>query len=310
MKKRLISCVMKKLFRFIFWIIPLLDKDKLLRHDTEAPQVAWKSGDWELCEVRSPFTDLRHRYYHHRSEKSSAPVFLFLHGLFLDGRNFLGFDSLADEWNLIAYEFPDDSPAYKGEMSDFSAMICDFLNTLNHDRVYLCGVSFGGGIALQFALENSGRILGMVMISTFVMTAFPRYMENLKTLEDVVVGQSDFRIRLVLDRFLSRSLRYQGLTEAEINDLFRLRKCDWYRQVLKAMTNIRIEPDVSMCFPFPVLALHGDADRVIPLSQAVSIPRCIQQTAFRIIHGATHAMSCQKSDEIARIIRNYLKNDC
>ena len=70
---------------------------------------------WEYCSTTAPQSGFVHRYYHYPSKVPGAPVFLFFHGLNLDGRTFMHLTELADTWELIAYDLPEQTQRYRGD---------------------------------------------------------------------------------------------------------------------------------------------------------------------------------------------------
>lgn len=273
-------------------------------YNASRPEVGQKIDGWEYREVISPETGISHRYYYHPGPSKSAPVFLFLHGLFLDGRNFINVKDLSDSRQLIAYDFPDSSPFYRGDMSDFRYLLDDFLDTLKIDSLYLCGVSFGGGIATRFAASHGRRVKALILVSTFIMNSGPFDRIKSREMARFILKHPDFKLHWLIDNLFRLSLRGAGEPTNEIKKIIRVKSIDWYRQVARSITTCE-GPEDAMQIRCPVLTLQGTADRTVSLKSSYSIPRFIPHTRFEEIKGGTHAMMYLQGPFLAEKIKEF-----
>jgi pimeloyl-ACP methyl ester carboxylesterase len=262
---------------------------------------------WELRERRSPVSGILHRYHYHPGPGPHAPAFLMLHGLILDGRNFMRMTPLGATYQLIAYDFPESGPMYRGDMNDFRYLLDDFLDMLKIDTFFLCGVSFGGGVAMRYAASHPRRIRALVLISTFVMNATPIDRLRSRSMASVILKHPDYRIYWLMEKALTLSFRGSRNPMRAAKDLVRIKHIDWYRQVFGSIPTCE-GPEDAMMIKCPVLALHGNADRTISLRTGRSIGRHIPHARFEVIDGGTHAMSYLQGKEIAERIGAFLVN--
>jgi pimeloyl-ACP methyl ester carboxylesterase len=277
------------------------------RTSFEIPSEGWKLRGWELKGHVSPQTKIHHRYYIHQSKKKNAPVFLFIHGMFLDGRNFINIDQLADDWTLIAYDLPEKTTYYKGDMKDFVTILNDFLTCLKIDKLFLCGVSFGGGVTIKYAALNPERMLGLVLVSTFVMNGSSRDLTQSREMSRFILKYPDAKLYWLLDRLFKRVFKGKKNPMHQVLDILYIKQIEWYRQAFNSIASFD-GPEECSRIRCPILTIHGDADIAIPLSKARLIPRFLPQTVFKVVEHGTHAMMYLQGKILSQIIKNHFQS--
>lgn len=262
------------------------------------------SGDWQLRELYSETSKLTHRYYYHHGPTPQAPVFLLLHGLFLDGRCFEKMHSLSQRFQLIAYDLPESSPIYRGDMNDFKFLIDDFLDTLKIDKIYLCGVSFGGGIALRYAASHARRVEILVLVSTFIMNITSDDRNKSRELAKTLLVHSDSKLQWLVKGVIKVSFTGNNREKKLLTHLLHLKHIDWYKQVVKSITTCEGSED-ALQVKCPVLVLIGDNDRTVTESRARLIPSLIPNAELQIIKNGTHSMMYLQGSLIADRIGRF-----
>jgi pimeloyl-ACP methyl ester carboxylesterase len=274
------------------------------RETFHIPVAGWSRSGWVLKEILSPVTKIRHRYYINDSTKKDAPVFLFLHGLFLDGRNFLNLEGLNDTWTLIAYDFPERSDHYNGNMGDFNLILNDFLNCLKIGKIYLCGVSFGGGVSIKYTSLHTSRVQALVLASTFMMNATSSDFTKGIEMSRFILSYPDGKLYWLLDKLFKKVFNGKNNPMHGVLEIIYLKQMDWYRQAIKSIPTID-GPEDSKNIQCPVLVLHGKNDRTIPLSKAKTISHYIPQAELKVVEQGTHAMMYLQGEMISQIIKDY-----
>lgn len=300
---RLVQVFLSLYIRFLPDVFPYERK----RISCKIPSEGWKLGGWELKEYCSPHTKINHRYYLHQSKKKNAPVFLFLHGMFLDGRNFINIDQLSDNWTLIAYDLPEKSTFYNGDMNDFVTILNDFLTCMSIKKLFLCGVSFGGGVSIKYAALNPERMLGLVLVSTFVMNGNSTDLTRSREMSRFLLKYPDAKLYWLLERLFKRVFNGKRNPMHQVLDILYIKQSAWYRQAFGSIATFD-GPEECRNIRCPVLAIHGDADRAISLSKARMIPHFLPQTVFKVVDHGTHAMMYLQGKIISQIIKNHFQS--
>lgn len=293
----LMGCV----FDLLMWLVPNTKK----KHPVidNRPQTGQFLNGWEYRETISPDSGMAHRYYFHPGPPG-APVFLFLHGFFLDGRNFLNMKSLSDKWQLIAYDFPEISPLYRGDMSDFKYLLDDFLDTLKIDTFFLCGVSFGGGIALRYTASHSRRVKALVLVSSFIMNSSLTDRQRSRQLARFILKHPDYRLERLITFFFNLSKRNPHSSLHKLSNLIRVKNINWYRQVVHSITTCEGSED-AIQVRCPVLAIHGVKDKTVSMKSALSISEHIPHSRFEKIKDGSHIMTFDQGEKISALIREF-----
>ena len=98
-----------------------------------------------------------------------GPPLVFLHGYTLDCRMWDDqFDHFADRYRVVRYDvrgFGRSDVPTEAPFSNHDDLRL-LLDHLAIDRAHLCGLSSGGGIAIDFALEYPERVLSVIAISS------------------------------------------------------------------------------------------------------------------------------------------------
>jgi pimeloyl-ACP methyl ester carboxylesterase len=97
---------------------------------------------------------------------------VLLHSAWSDGREWRPqLAGLSDEFDVIAWDAPgcggsDDPPPEMG-MADYADAVADLITALDLRRVHLCGLSFGGGLALAVYRRYPQLVLSLVLASAY-----------------------------------------------------------------------------------------------------------------------------------------------
>jgi pimeloyl-ACP methyl ester carboxylesterase len=271
---------------------------------TSSPPLESQINGWIYKELHSTDTEFTHRYYYHPGPQKDAPTFLFLHGLIFDGRNFLNISSLSDKWQLIAYNFPESTEYYRGDMNDFRFLLDDLLDNLQIDSFYLCGVSFGGGVATRFAASHSRRIKALVLASTFIMNSSPFHRLRSREMARILLKHPDYKLHWLIQQTLNFAFRGKKNPMRGLKSIVGIKQLNWYRQAVKSITTCE-GPEDAERIKCPVLALIGAKDKEVSLRNAKSIKKFIPHAQFEVIEGGTHAMMFLQGEMLADKIRDF-----
>ena len=276
---------------------------------TQTPPRAILHDDWQLREIYSKESGLTHRYYFHHGPAQDAPVFLMLHGLFMDGRVFENMHLLSQHWQLIAYDFPESSSSYRGDLNDFKYLLDDFLDTMKIDDLHLCGLSFGGGIALRYAASHVRRIKGLILVSTFVMNLTHDDRIKSREIAKTLLTQSDGKLQWLITAMIGLSGGKKKLFKKNSLPLLRLKHIDWYKQVLRSITTCEGVED-AMQVKCPVLVLFGTHDKAVSSSHAKQISSYIPHAELQEVDKGTHSMAFRQGPLLAKLINKFCLDYC
>lgn len=279
---------------------------------TSIPDPSAKHGNddalngWQYTSRVSHTSNETYYYYHMPAKKPNAPVFVLIHGMFLDGRTFLNFDSLATDFELFALETPQSSSFYTGHISDFSTMLQDFLDTIGVKRIYLGGVSLGGQIAIYYLLNQPKTpVDGLALITTDVVKDQQALLEARRNVRRVLglVDDNDRKTLCILSKIVEWKKQNADDSEKAALRFFNYKKPAFYRQVMYAGINLNTPPDLTR-IKTPTLIVLGDHDETTSFKEAKTLVDDIKGAELKVITGGGHDLAVTRADEVTAHIRS------
>ena len=255
---------------------------------------------WRYASETSERSGETYYFYHMPAETPDAPVFVLIHGLFLDGRTFSNFDSLASKFELYALETPQTSSFYTGRVSDFAAMLDDFLGAIGVDRIYLAGNSLGGQIALTYLLgKGKTRVDGLALIATDMVKDQEALFDAKRNVKRILglVDDDDCKMLCILSKVVEWKKRRADETEREVLSLFDYKRPEFYRQVMYAGIHLETPPALSK-IKIPTLVVLGDSDGTISFNEAKTLVDYIDGARLEVIKGGNHDLAFTRADEV------------
>ena len=247
-----------------------------------------------------------HYFYHYPSEKEHAPALVLLHGMILDGKTFFGFNPLADEFNLFAYDFPEQSPHYRGSMEDFVWLLDDFAAACSLDSFHLCGVSFGGRTASYYCAHKVGpAVPNVVLIATPIPSQSRRQQALQKQLGEWFQRLNDPQLYWVMKRLSSMYLR--GLSRRErrrIRPLIHMKHPAFYRQVIGAIEG-EDPPATARGITIPSLYVQSGKKTLFPSLRGKAFHATIPSSAVEVVPNASHVMVITHTPTILAAMRKF-----
>lgn len=253
-------------------------------------------------------------YQDHRPERaqgSEAKSVLLLHGLGANSDSWLlqvpaltasGFRVLAPD--LRGFGRSD----YPGHISvpDMAADVASLLKALQTGPAHAVGISMGGTVALQLALDYPDLVDRLVLVNTFA-----------RLQPDRLIGWLYFAWRLLLvqtvglpsqARLVARRIFPKPEQEALRQELYKqILQADprAYKGAILALARFNVQHRLSQVRA-PTLIVTGDEDTTVsPRNQAalLNIPGACQV----VIHGAGHGVIGDHAAEFNRVLLDFLK---
>jgi pimeloyl-ACP methyl ester carboxylesterase len=260
---------------------------------------------WEYLKVTSEITRQTYYYYHIPAKKENAPVFVLVHGMFLDGRTFLNFDELTSDFELVALDLPVASPFFKGQVEDFPKLLQDFLSAMNIVRMYLGGVSLGGQIAALYMVSpHKTQVDGLVLVTTDMVKNNMELAsaQQTATLLFKITKDDDRRILCLLNKVVTRKKRKALGSEKEVLKIFAAKPPSFYRQVLHIALNMKEPPDLKS-INVPTLIVLSDADTTMPFDSAKHLVEHIPGAEMKVIKNAEHSAAYTHGPLVTSLIK-------
>ncbi|HWQ16795.1 MAG TPA: alpha/beta hydrolase [Sulfolobales archaeon] len=206
-----------------------------------------------------------------------------------------------------------DKPQYPYTMDLFAEDLKAVLDNLGVASAHILGVSMGGMIAQQFALKYPERVRSLILVATHHggkdIERPPE--ETLKAM----YGPPPPHVKDEKDLYRYKMSYALSKTWIESNkDLFeklidlRVREpqpYDAYMNQTMAILGFDASASVSR-IECPVLIIHGEADRVVPLSNAFKLHSKIKNSTLIIFKGAGHVVNIERARGFNNIVRRFI----
>jgi 3-oxoadipate enol-lactonase len=198
---------------------------------------------------------------------------------------------------------PDRPYSIKG----FSEDLDGFLKQLNIPRTHVLGLSMGGAIAQQFALDHPEKVRSLILVSTFsyvdahARQAFTRLRRSLD--ESGYPAFFDEVIRLA---FTPRYIAANPGPIAELKEKrVRINSPTAIGRATDALMAFDLRKEISR-ISIPTLIVSGREDIFTPIHLAEEIHKSIGGSEWKILDGVGHNLYIEKGPELARVALEFL----
>ena len=230
---------------------------------------------------------------------------------------------LGDDYRLVSFDWPGQglSSPVTNDKYDFLALtnyLNDILASLNIEKAVLVGHSIGGGVAMNFVVENPDRVKALVLIGAvglkidrsdeasrvFKLTKYPgmttalRYLSPYKVMESEVIktyGGEAFVNEMIVDRF------YEMLLNGNNREIY----IKTLNQILSS------EPlDVRIGrLSHPTLLIWGEEDELVDIKYAKRLKSIILSARLQSYQGVGHMPMEVLPKVTARELTNFLNSE-
>jgi pimeloyl-ACP methyl ester carboxylesterase len=169
-------------------------------------------------------------------------------------------------------------------LADLAADVGALLDSLSIGQAVVVGHSMGGYAALAFARAYAGRLLGLGLVATQVLSDNPeKKAERYQEAEHILAhGVGDVAEGMSIK--VTENLELQ----ARLKELMLRQRPEGLAWALRAMAE---RLDFSLLLPefdFPVVLVHGLADKLIPVERAREVRDMVKQSYLIEIEGVGH----------------------
>lgn len=248
---------------------------------------------------------------YHRSG-SGAPLVL-LHGGWSDGREWrhqLG--GLGEEFDVIAWDAPgcggSDEPPPVTSLATYADAVAALVGALDLDRPHLCGLSFGGGLAVAVYQRHPDLVRSLVLVSAYAGWK--------GSLPDAEVQARLHKVRSEIHRPPQSWVEdylpgfFAGPVPPEVLDLVRSSMLDVRPAGTLAMLTAFAEADLREVLPtiaVPTLLLYGTQDVRSPREVADALHAAIPGSELVLLPGVGHLVNLEAPEAFNTEVRRFLR---
>ena len=243
----------------------------------------------------------------------SGPPLVLLHGGVGDGtatwRDQL--DGLSDDFTVIAWDAPgageSDDPPSSFRLPDYADALAGFMDALGLQRPHMAGLSFGGGLAIQFFDRYPAVPRSLILAGAYTGWAgsLPpdRVAYRLGLAKELVQGPPEELVEQLLPTMFSDEAPQDGV------DRFARSMADFHATGCLVMAQSFAEADLRNVLPridVPTLLIYGDEDVRSPLDVAREIHAAIPGSELVVLEGVGHVCCVEAPGAFNAAVRAFL----
>ena len=239
---------------------------------------------------------------------------VLLHGYVGDSRTWTyQIDDLCEEFAVVAWDAPGfgESSAAPDSftLADYADCLAKFIAALDIRRPTVCGLSFGGGLALELYRRHRGVPAALVLVSAYAGWAGslpPEVVEQrlAQALKLAALGPD----RLVAELMPTM---FTDATRPEVADHFADAMRGTHPSGLRATARAFAEADVRDVLAridVPTLLVYGDRDVRAPLDIAEALHGAIRGSKLVVLADAGHILNVEAADRFNAEVRAFLRS--
>ena len=254
-----------------------------------------------------------HRVRYEISGPEPGPAYVFVNGLTQYSELWAAYrDALvARDFGIVTFDLlgqgESDKPTLFITQDDHVAVLRLLIETLGDRPVFLAGISFGGIVALRYAIEHGDRLAGLVPMSTFAELPPQLVLLGNVMRTGLILGGTGYLQDMLLPMNLSDawlaplmdkldSVKRQGWL---VNDVYAL------QNLMESFLDFKpLTPELHR-IRIPTLILNGEFDFLTPRGLHETLRTHIPDSALVIIPRAYHAFTLEKAALTADLLARF-----
>jgi poly(3-hydroxyalkanoate) depolymerase len=198
------------------------------------------------------------------------------------------------------------APVFPYHLATSAALLAGLLDQLGYQRADVLGISWGGGLAQQFALSRPDRVRRLVLVATgtgaLMVPGNPRVL--LRMLTPRRHRDPGYAASIAGELYGGSARDDPALARDLLHATTRLGPARGYFYQLISCIGWTSLPRLPKLRP-PALILAGDDDPIIPLVNARIMDRLIPRSQLHVYHGG-HLELAAHPERIAPVVEAFL----
>lgn len=254
-------------------------------------------------------------YYEIHGNENGEPL-VILNGLMMSTASWTPFIHVFSKYKLILLDMIDQGQSTKAVGEEYTQetqadMINEFLEKLHLDKINLFGISYGGEVAMNFALKYQDKLKSLILANTASRTN--EYLKDTGKGWEYACRTYDasvfFKIAIIpvySVRFYEENLKWMKDREEMFGKVL---TPEWYEAVIRLIRsaeNLNITNKIHT-INVPTLIISAENDAITPLPCQIEIKQRIKDSKMVIIKDSGHGSMYEKPYEFAGSIIGFLE---
>ena len=222
-------------------------------------------------------------------------------------------DALDPRRPVIRFDMPgvggSPAPVIPYHLGTLAPLLTGLLDHLGYRQADVLGISWGGGLAQQFALSRPGRVRRLVLVATapgaLMVPGHPRVLVRMLTPRRH--RDPAYAVRIAAELYGGSVRDDPALARDVLHATTRLGPVRGYFYQLIASIGWTSLPLLRK-LRTPTLILAGDDDPIIPLVNARIMHRLIPHSQLHVYHGG-HLELATDAEHVAPVVETFLDAD-
>ena len=219
-------------------------------------------------------------------------------------------DALDPQRGVIRFDMPgiggSPAPVLPYHLAASAPLLAGLLDQLGYQQADVLGISWGGGLAQQFALSRPDRVRRVVLVATgpgaLMVPAHPRVL--LRMLTPRRHQDPGYAARVAGELYGGSARKNPAVARDLLHATTRLGPARGYYYQLISSAGWTSLPRLPRLRP-PTLILAGDDDPIIPLVNARIMTRLLPDARLHV-HPDGHLGLLTRADELAGVVAAFL----
>ena len=252
--------------------------------------------------------------YHELTGPSGKPVIVFINGLTQRSTNWIYYikNLTAAGYRVLTYDLlgqgNSSKPILDVDFEENANLLCTLLDHVGVEQAYISGISFGGVIALRFAIRYPHRIRGLIPMSTFSEMDAQVLRTGANLYEGMTRVGFEYLIRLLIP--LNFSARWIEKNESSLDILQRIGTAtnELYaiQNLMESLRNFQSFTPELKRITSPTLILNGEYDCFTPRSCHEILRQNIANCRLMLIQHVFHAFTLEVPKITCRILADFI----
>lgn len=261
-----------------------------------------------------PFVDVNGKKMYYETFGDGEPL-VFLNGIMMSAASWHPFiDTFSPKCKMVLVDLLDQGQSDKADGPYTQDMHVEMLKVLferlGYEKVHLLGISYGGEVAIKFALKYQHMLYSLLLADTTAYTN--ELLHDVEEIWDYSASLNDGRIffkatmpYIYSAEFYEENIEWLKDREKKFCQIL---TPEWYagfRRAIRSASNLNVLDELHK-ITVPTLIISAEYDATTPVRYQEEIHKRIKGSKYVLIKGSGHASMYEKPYEFASIILGYL----
>jgi pimeloyl-ACP methyl ester carboxylesterase len=246
--------------------------------------------------------------------KGGGPPLVVLHGYVGDSRTWRHqLDDLSDAFTIVAWDMPgfggSSDPPETFSLSDFADCLAAFIAALGLGRVHLCGLSFGGALAMELYRRHPTIPISLVLASAYAGWAGSLPADEVNQRLQQALRLADLPPDRLVDALIPTL--FSESAPVDLVAEFATSVAEFHPAGIRVSARALAEGNLRDVLPHisvPTLLLYGASDVRARLPMAEDLHSQIPDSKLVVIPGVGHMNNIEAPERFDAEVRAFLRS--